>query len=261
MPAKNERDLAPAVTRSLGILTLLEESQGAPLTLSDIARALDIAKSSTANLVSVLEEGRMIQRVPQGYLLGRRTAELGGAFAMQFNQVREFYGVCDASDVLRPEVVQVVMLDGDKTLYLARHEGTARRRLGTPLGSRLPAALTASGNVLLAQMEDDEVIETLGADSTWPRADGRTQLDIDELLGRLATVRRRGYAVDGSEAISGITGIAVALDPWAPGDPPLALAAAVPVDRAVQERVEAIAAALQEAAQELTNPLSRSARG
>ena len=33
----------------------------------------------------------MVQRVPLGYQLGRRTAELGGAFAAQFHQVREFY--------------------------------------------------------------------------------------------------------------------------------------------------------------------------
>lgn len=257
MTDKPERDLAPAVTRSLSLLTLLEESAGAPLTLSDIARALGIAKSSTANLVNVLEEGRMIQRVPQGYILGRRTAELGGAFALQFNQIREFYGVCEVSDVLRREVVQVVMLDEDRTLYLARHEGTARSRLGTPLGSRLPAALTASGNALLAKMDDDDVLELLGPESTWTRADGRTTLDMDELLGRLATVRRRGYAVDSSEAYSGVTGIAVALEPWAPGDPPLSLAAALPIDRATPDRIQEVAGALAEAVVELTNPLAR----
>ena len=87
------RDPAPAVTRALRVLELLEQSGGAPLTLSDLSRALGAAKSSTSNVCAVLEDGGMIRRVETGYRLGRRTAELGGAFAHQFNQIREFYGV------------------------------------------------------------------------------------------------------------------------------------------------------------------------
>src|SRR5699024_12564233 len=56
------RDPAPAVTRSLRILGLLADSSGPALTLSDIARALGLAKSSTANLCLALEQGEMIQR-------------------------------------------------------------------------------------------------------------------------------------------------------------------------------------------------------
>ena len=138
------RDPAPAVTRSMAILGLLAEAPG-PLTLTEIANALGLAKSSTANLCLALEAAMMVQRVPLGYQLGRRTVELGGAFAAQFNQVREFYGVCAASPVLVHEVVQVVMLDERDALYLARHEGPAasasapRWGRGCPRRSARPA--------------------------------------------------------------------------------------------------------------------------
>ena len=58
--AARERDPAPAVTRALRILGLLAESAGVPQSLSDIARALGIAKSSTANLCQVLEDGAIV---------------------------------------------------------------------------------------------------------------------------------------------------------------------------------------------------------
>jgi hypothetical protein len=84
----------------------------------------------------------MIERAPQGYRLGLRTAELGGAFAAQFNQVREFYAVCDASDVLAASSCRSRSSTGPtpshrpaRGLALA-HRHAARLR---------PAALSATG--------------------------------------------------------------------------------------------------------------------
>ena len=77
-PTPPERAPAPAVSRALRILTLLEQADGVPLPLGDIARGIEAAKSSTFNLCQALEEGTMIVRANGGYLLGRRTVELGG---------------------------------------------------------------------------------------------------------------------------------------------------------------------------------------
>lgn len=253
--AKGDRDPAPAVSRSLRILTLLAEAEGVPMTLSDIARALGVAKSSTANLCAVLEEGAMIERESGGYRLGRRTAELGGAFAQQFNQVREFYGVVAASPVLHREVVQIAMLDGADALYLARHEGRSPYRLGTPLGSRLPAALSATGVALLAQLDDDAVRALLGGSEPFPPLTPESITTVDELLPRLAEVRERGYAVDRGGSFGGIVGVAVALDPWAPADPPLALGAALPAEHVDDARIAEVGEALQAVVRALTNPL------
>ncbi|MCH1882367.1 IclR family transcriptional regulator [Agrococcus sp. ARC_14] len=253
--AKGDRDPAPAVSRALRILSLLAEAEGVPMTLSDIARALGIAKSSTANLCAALEDGAVIEREAGGYRLGRRTAELGGAYAQQFNQVREFYRVVAASPELHREVVQIAMLDGEDALYLARHEGRSPYRLGTPLGSRLPAALSATGVALLARMDDDAVRSLLQDAAPFPRLTPESITTVDELLLQLAEARERGYAVDRGGSFGGIVGVAVALDPWAPADPPLALGAALPAEHVDDARIVEVAAGLQAVVLALTNPL------
>lgn len=248
------RDPAPAVTRSLRILTLLAESDGRAQTLSDIARSLGIAKSSTANLCLALEQGDMIQRTAEGYRLGRRTAELGGAYALRFNQVREFFDVCAASPELAGEVVQIAMLAGTDVLYLARHEGRSPYSLGSPIGSRLPATLSATGNAILATMTDTAIrdlfagVQVQAVSETDPRTP-------EHLLARIADVRRRGYAVDREESFAGVMGVAVALPPWSPSDPLLAMGAALPAD-AGETEAHRVAAALADAARLLTNPLA-----
>lgn len=249
------RDPAPAVTRSMAVLGLLAEAPG-PLTLTEIANALGLAKSSTANLCLALEAAMMVQRVPLGYQLGRRTVELGGAFAAQFNQVREFYGACAASPVLVHEVVQVAMLDDRDALYLARHEGSRSVRFGTPLGSRLPAALSATGNALLMPMDDEEVTALLKDAVPFPQLTERSVRDVPELLAKLAVARERGWALDEEGSFPGVVGVAVPLEGWSPSDPRLAIGVALPVAEATSERIERVAKALVEAAAALTNPMS-----
>ena len=252
------RDPAPAVTRSIRLLEVLADA-GRPLTLTELASALGLAKSSTANLCLALEAARMVERAPQGYRLGLRTAELGGAFAAQFNQVREFYAVCDASDVLRGELVQIALLDGVDALYIARHEGAQSMRIGTPLGSRLPAALSATGRALLSTLDDDAVIALLGVGAEFPALTENSPRTLDALRERLARARERGWALDAEESFPGIVGVAVPLEGWAPGDPQLALGVGIPATEASDARVETVAAALQGAAHQLTNPFSAAA--
>ncbi|MDO5644681.1 MAG: IclR family transcriptional regulator [Dermabacter sp.] len=253
-PGSARKDLAPAVTRALGVLGILEEADGAARSLSDIARELGIPKSSCVNICLALEQGRMIRKAADGYLLGMRTAELGGAYVGQFNQVREFFEVVAASPTLRDEVVQLVMLDGEHALYLARHEGRAPYRFGTPLGSRLPAIFSASGNALLASLDERERSSLVDALLPAVSPVGGGDLTREVLEERLAQARERGYAVDRGWSTPGVGGVAVPLSAWNPGDPPMAMGVAIQLDALSEERIAHVGTALQDMAALLENP-------
>lgn len=249
---------APAVSRAVRLLDVLAHAR-APMTLTELSSRLGAAKSSTMNVCLALEAGEMVERGPLGYRLGRRVAELGGAFAAQFNQVREFYAVCEASPVLRDELVQVAVLDGTDALYLARHEGTRNTRIGTPLGSRLPAALSATGRALLMRLPDDAVTALYDGVGALPDLTGHGIRDVPALLDRLRQSRSRGWTLDEGESFAGVCGVGVAVQGWAPGDPDLALGAAIPIREADDARVARVGEALGEAARALTNPFSAEA--
>lgn len=258
------KDLAPAVTRALRILGLLQESRGVPQNLSELARALGAAKSSTSNICAVLEEGGMIRRAEGGYLLGLRTAELGGAFTAGFNQVREFYAVVESIPDLRGEVVQIAVRDGLDALYLARHEGR-EHRLGTPLGSRLPLIHSGTGTAILSTLGDDEVERVLARADFSPTTE-HSAPDAETVRRKLAETRARGYALDRGESFGGILGVAAPLTPWRPTDPLMAIGVALPVDGAhgadalAPEVIERVGAAVLEATARLTNPFQRAVR-
>lgn len=251
-----DRDPAPAVTRSIRILGLLADAHGQPMALSEIARAIGAAKSSTSNLCVVLEESGLIQRREGGgYTLGRRTVELGGAYLASFDQVREFYRLCAESPLLSHELVQIAVLDGVEVLYLARHEGRAPLRLSASIGDRFPAAPTAVGNALLSQLEPDEVARRFASEGSFPQRTEKSTKNLAELQAKLASARTVGYAIDDGEVHPGVYGIAMVIPPRASGDAPLAIGVSLVEHTADDDFRASIVDELRALNNQLSNPL------
>ena len=246
---------APAVVRSLRILDFLAESHGQVRSLSDIARELGIAKSSTSNLCAALEDGRLIRRAAGGYLLGRRTVELGSSYLSTFDQVREFYRICEDSPALSSQLVQIAMLDGPRVLYLAVFEGHERFPLSASVGDRYPASATAVGTALLSELDPNEIDRLF--------ADGRhivtftpeSTATLAALQAKLAATRQQGFAVDAGEVHPSVVGLAVLVPSSRSSDPSFAIGVSLvfPDNTAAQQAIAV--EALRSAAEQLTTPL------
>jgi DNA-binding IclR family transcriptional regulator len=251
---------APAVSRAVRILSLLADSRGVPQPLTEIARALRAAKSSTSNVCTVLEDAGLIQRRDTGYVLGRRTVELGGAYLAGFDQVREFYRICAEHPALRHELVQIAVLDGTDVLYLARHEGRAPLRLTAGIGDRFPAALTAVGNALLADLPTREVDARYAGAPSIPRLTDRSTQTLEALHAKLEATRARGYALDEGEVFPNVVGLALTVPARHSGEQTLALGVSTidvgAGDAVVAGHRETVLTALRDAADRLSNPMA-----
>jgi DNA-binding IclR family transcriptional regulator len=255
-----ESSLAPAVSRAVRILSLLADSRGVPRPLTEIARALGAAKSSTSNVCAVLADAGLIQRRDTGYVLGRRTVELGGAYLAGFDQVREFYRICARSPVLGRELVQIAVLDGTDVLYLARHEGRAPLRLTAGIGDRFPAALTAVGNALLAALPPEEVDARYAGAPGIPRLTDRSTQTLEALRAKLEATRARGHALDEGEVFPNVVGLALTVPARHSGEQTLAIGVST-IDvgaggAAAAEHRETVLAALRYAVGRLSNPMA-----
>lgn len=249
------RDPAPALTRGVRILDVLSRAGGEAVPLSDIARSIEAAKSSTSNLCAVLEESGLIRRTDSGYVLGHRTVELGGAYVRSFNETREFYRFCDESPILAEEVVQFAMLDGSDVVYIARHEGRSPLRLTANIGDRFPAAPTAVGNALLAALSDEEIASRFSEPGAFPRRTPQSVRNLKDLMVKLEVVRERGYAVDENEVHPGLSGIAVRMPARSSSSPPLAIGCTYLTSATSENQRVAILDELRELERLLENPM------
>jgi DNA-binding IclR family transcriptional regulator len=247
--------LAPAVTRAAAIIDALAENPADPTALSDLARRLGLPKSSVANICGALVEARLIRRAGAGFMLGRRLAELGGAYLATVDQVQEFYELADQLPVASEETTQMAVLDGLEVTYVARHDGRQPIRLASEIGRRLPASCTALGKAALASLDPADLSERLRGVQTLPMLTRSSHRRVADLLDDLDEIRRRGYAIDNEETAEGIVCLGVAIPKRRPGDGLYALSVTLLKARADPARREALVADLKRLARQLSNPL------
>ncbi len=147
-PVREARALVPALDRAMNILALLGASPQRAYTVSEIARALGLPKSSAFNLCGALVEGQLLRRARDGFQLGRGLVQLGSAYVSSVNLVGEFYDLCRALPLDLQAIVQMAVLDEDfNAVYLAAQDCNSGLRLGLGggVGRRMPANCTACG--------------------------------------------------------------------------------------------------------------------
>ena len=205
------RDLAPAVGRALDILGLLGSTPQKAFSVSEIARALAMPKSSAFNLCAVLAEGQLLRRGRDGFQLGRGLVQLGSAYVSSVNLVSEFYDVCrDAPPDLRATLQLAVLDEGFDAVYLAAQDCNSGLRLGLGggVGRRVPANCTACGKALLALLPTAEFERRLEAAGELVRLTRRSVASAQRLVREVADIRRAGYATEIEETIQGLSCIA-----------------------------------------------------
>ena len=252
--------LSPAVTRAAAILDLLAETAGTAAGPSEISRRLGLPKSSIANICGALADAGLLRRVGTGFMLGRRLAELGGAYLSAVDLVGEFQDACAELPVASEETIQLAVLDGLEVTSLARHDGRQPVRLTSQLGRRLPASVTATGKAGLASYDDAEVRRRYAGAEPLPALTTRSHRTVDSLLRDLEVVRGRGYAMDDEETVEGVVSLGVMIPARRPGEGPYAVSVTLLKARASDDRIRAILADLATLHDRLADPLDEGAR-
>ncbi len=211
---------APAVTRAVALLEELARNSQ-PLTLTELARRLDLAKSTVANLCAALEGSGMVRRTDTRWALGYKVVELGQGFLSGTDLIAEFRRLTADLPAGHQETLLLAVLDGPDVLYLARHDGTQPVRLASDVGRRLPAVATSLGKAMLAALPPDRLDGWLSQLGDLPILTPRSHRTLDGLRADLAATRARGYSIDDDQNTEGVTCFGVAL----PGrlDPPTAV--------------------------------------
>ncbi|WP_372624034.1 IclR family transcriptional regulator [Falsiroseomonas sp.] len=238
-PAEADRYLVPGLVRGLEVLALF--TPDAPrLTQAEMAQALGVTRSAVFRVVHTLTElGFLLQEPATGrYALGPALLRLGHGVL----PARDVIGVAlPVLEGLRDETgwsAHLGVLEGTEVVYLLRVPARRGMRSIVHVGSRLPAASTAMGRVLLAGLEEAALADLYRG--------GR----FAALAKRARTDRARGHVVHLGEFEAGVASAAAPLRDAA-GRVVAAINLSAPLEeapegqrRAAREAVVAAAAAI-----------------
>ncbi|TFD81492.1 IclR family transcriptional regulator [Cryobacterium psychrophilum] len=204
--------LVQSVDRALTILELL--AVGGELGVTEMAKTLDVHKSTVSRLVATLEEHGLVEQISDRgqYRLALGIVRLAGAARGRLDIVTECRQISRGLAARTGETVNVAILTDLETLYLDQVSSPSAVQIQNWLGKRNPVYATANGRVLLAWLpptEIDQVIDRLvESNGAFERHTEQTVTDPGVLRGILASVRDRGYDVAVDELELGLTAIA-----------------------------------------------------
>jgi len=195
--------LVPAVERASRLLDALAASRQ-PLSLADLARALELPRSSLHGLLATLVALGLARRNSDAeFTLGPKALQWAQAYGTQSDVLRCFDARVDADPRLVTETVMLATLDGADVVYLACRQGSRPLAVNFRVGGRFPAPCTSSGKAMLATLDDDDVQRRLPA-GPLPTLTRHGVSSRTALLRQLAEVRRHGHAIDDEETADGM---------------------------------------------------------
>jgi len=177
--------------------------------VTEVSRALGIAKSTACGLLQSLDEMGFLQQVRRGkYRIGWRVAALSRVLfdTSPLMQIADRY----IDQLVRQygETVHLATLQRGRVVYLDKREGTHAVRVAiTNVGTELHAHSSGVGKVLLANAPR-QVVETVIERYGLPRFTENTITDPQALLAELDRVKAQGFAYDLGETLEDLCCVA-----------------------------------------------------
>lgn len=199
---------APVVGKAFAALEVLAR-RDAGLTVTELAAAAGLGKSTTLGILAALEKVRAVERDPatRRYVLGLGLFELGRAVEARLDLKAVARPILERLMARSRQSVFLGVRTADHVTVLDVVESRASLRVSAPVGTRLPLIAGATGKALLAflpQAEAAALVRRMGLRAYTPRS----ITEPARYLQALAEVRRRGFALDDEEYLPGVRAVA-----------------------------------------------------
>ena len=183
------------------IVAILEtvRDRGGSATVTELARATGIPKSTTSRIVAELVRRQYLERTDDGVVIGLRLFELGARASMPRRLSAAALPVLAELYNATGEHLNVAVRDGCDMVSVVSVRGRLRPA-PSHAGVRVPASTTALGKAVLAFTVDQSVVR-----GVTPGLDTRARHELDD---ELDGVRTRAVAVDLGATFPGVVGVA-----------------------------------------------------
>jgi DNA-binding IclR family transcriptional regulator len=249
---------APIVKKAFQILGLIAR-EGPGMTLSAMARELDISKSTVHGITSALEEVGAVTRHPQSkrYSPGPTLFELGRAAAVRIDLAALARPFMDNLMTQTQESVFLGIRNGMRVTILDIVESNRDLKITAPVGTAIPLMAGAIGKVFLGAMDEVEALALIQSHRL-PKFTVNSITEPRRYLVEIRKARLQGYAVDDEEYISGVRAVAAPLQTDAPWQAAIWVVGFTP--GLTENKISRVIAATQETAASISRRIIEAGR-
>lgn len=188
--------MAESVERALRILVELGDG---PASSSELARRLDVHRSTTLRLLRTLETERFVRRRDDGaYSLGPAIQTLSQASLEEHDVRAVAHPHLVRLGAVHGHTVHLAALQEREVVYLDKVESRHTIRMYSRIGATAPLHATGVGKVMMAYLPASQVDDLLGPEP-YRRCTPQTITTRAGMERVLAQIRERGWGLDDHE--------------------------------------------------------------
>lgn len=250
---KGAQNTIKSLDRALEVLVQLGEMQGA--TLSEIAGALEQSPATVYRVLTTFQ-GRGFADFDdqsQVWSIGAAAFLTGSQFLRRTSLVERARPIMRDLMEATGETANLGIERDGKVLFLGQVETHATIRAFFPPGTASAMHSSGIGKALLCRMDDKRQRQVLAAGQL-EQFTPHTLTDPDAMIADLHATKARGYAIDGEERNIGMRCIAAPVYNVF-GEAVAGISVSGPTSRITEDRIEALAEPVMEAAERLTRAI------
>ena len=202
----------PDVKSASRVMAILELVSKYPhgLSLSEICEKIGMPKSSTHELLSVLEQRNFLQLDHKKFRIGIKVFELGQTVSRNLDILKAIRPHLKWLSAEYSMTTQFGILECNEVIYLSKIKNVSGISVESQVGSRLPAHVTALGKAMLSLLPEDVLLKNYSG-YVFEKYTKNTCVSTGELLERIIQIKEKGYAEDCEEFTQGVFCLAVAV--------------------------------------------------
>ncbi len=203
----DSKDIVTAFIKGLNVIKAFDH-ENTNMTLTDVAKKVDITRASARRLLLTLESQGYVTHTDGFFSLTPKIIDLGYSYFaslpwsdLAYKNMKKVVDSCKLS-------CSVSILDGTNVICIMRIPATRILNEGIHVGSRLPAAYTATGRLFMAHMEEKELYEYV-LKLPLKKMTEKSITDPYKLYDKLIAEKNQGYQMVEEEIEDGLMSIAV----------------------------------------------------
>ncbi len=243
-----------SLTRGLSLLEALATAESG-LSLTDLARKVELAPSTTHRLLATLEKMGFVH---QGgdlarWYVGLQAFTVGSSFLANRDFVAQSHPYLRKLMEQSGETANLGILDGTEAVFIDQVQCRETMRTIVKLGSRVPLHASGVGKAIFAALPDEQ-IDAIVKVKGLPRITANTITSPEIMWASIRVIRQRGYSFDDEEHLPGTRCVASPIyDEHAETLGALSLAG--PLSRLPDDRIKQLGPLVAHTAEELTRRL------
>lgn len=206
---KNENESKEIVTAFIKGLNVIKafDYDNTSMTLTDVAKKVDITRASARRLLLTLESLDYVTHDGNFFSLTPKVIDLGYSYFaslpwtdLAYKNIKKVVDECQLS-------CSVSILDGSNIICIMRIPATRILNEGIHVGTRLPAAYTATGRLFMCNMNESELHDYV-FNLPLNAMTEKSITNAEDLYQKIVSEKHQGYQVVEEEIEDGLVSIA-----------------------------------------------------